>query len=254
MRKKLSLENNKSFKKITDFLDEKLVGAFYPEACPLCGRLIKEEENYLCNKCKTTLPYLKAPLCLKCGKEVENEEQDVCNDCGRLTRSYEKGFPVFNYCEPVSESLAGFKYGNKRAYAGYYAYEMVKCHGKSFCDIAPDALLPVPIHKSKLKKRGYNQAELIAKKLGKYLGVPVDSGVLARDINTLPQKNLNDAEREQNLKRAFIYTRKIVEYNKVILVDDIYTTGATVEACTRVLHDAGIKEVYYTSICIGKGY
>ena len=114
--------------------------------------------------------------------------------------------------------------------------------------------MPVPVHKSKLRDRGYNQAEVLSVELGRRLKLPVDTGLILRDAKTTPQKGLSNQEREENLKRAFISSGKIVKYKSALIVDDIYTTGATVEACTRVLQSMGIKEVYYTSVCIGKGY
>ena len=114
-------------------------------------------------------------------------------------------------------------------------------------------MIPIPIHKRKLEKRGYNQAELLADALGKKLDIPVERELLARVVNTEPQKSLDPEHREQNLKKAFQCTEKSVSYKKVLLVDDIYTTGATIEACTKSLHAAGIPDVYYTSVAIGTG-
>ncbi|MBQ8413332.1 MAG: ComF family protein [Lachnospiraceae bacterium] len=199
-------------------------------------------------------PFLLSPYCLKCGKEVSSEEEELCADCRSYSRSYIKGFPLMGYVEPVSNAVGAFKYNNKRNYSSYFAKELVTKYGKDFCDLGIQALVPVPIHKKKLRQRGYNQAELLAKKLGRLLGVPVETGIIERTINTIPQKDLSNIEREQNTKNAFKGTDKIVKYNKVLIVDDIYTTGATVEACTRVLLSKGVEDIYYTSICIGKGY
>ena len=120
-------------------------------------------------------------------------------------------------------------------------------------DIKPDILVPVPVHKTKLHKRGYNQAEVLARELATYLNVPVEPDLIKRNIKTSPQKELGTKAREENIKKAFNSTDKIVKYRCALLVDDIYTTGATIEACTKILHEQGIKDVYYTSVCIGKG-
>ena len=90
--------------------------------------------------------------------------------------------------------------------------------------------------------------------LGRRLEVPVYSGLLVRVADTIPQKELNDRERLENLKRAFHLSKNKVKLKRLLLVDDIYTTGATIEACTQVLLQAGIEEVFYTSVCIGKGF
>lgn len=225
----------------------------YPPVCPLCGNLLGRGEMYICDGCRPKVSYVSSPTCFRCGKETGDDETEYCADCSNHMRSYIKGFPAVNYNDVMRESIAAFKYHNKREYASCFAYEIIKQHGRKLMELQADALVPVPVHRIKMRKRGYNQAELLAEKLGSYMGIPVDADIIERTINTLPQKELDNEEREE-FKKAFISSGKIVNYKKVILVDDIYTTGATIEACTRVLHDIGIKDVYYTSICIGKGY
>lgn len=224
----------------------------YPPACICCGELLNKDRLHICALCETKISYLQEPCCLKCGKEIEEDDREFCSDCSTLSRTFEKGFPVMCYEEPISDSLAKFKYAGKRQYATYYAKEIVKKHGRNFFDLGIEALIPVPIHKEKLKKRGYNQAKILATELGRLLDIPVDDGIIKRIVNTLPQKELDNKKREENLRNAFIYTGKIVEYKCVLLVDDIYTTGATIEACTRVLKEQNIRNIYYTSLCIGK--
>lgn len=226
----------------------------YPPTCPLCRAVLPIRSGAVCTLCRAKISYVRTPVCLRCGKEVMDEEQEVCEDCVAHERSFIRGFPAMNYVEPLPESIADFKYHNRRDYAVFYAQEIVRCHGQAILALAPEALIPVPVHREKLKKRGYNQAEVLARALEDVFHIPVDAEIIERRVNTLPQKALDDAEREKNLKSAFHSTDKIVKYNKVMLVDDIYTTGATIEACTRALKDKGITEIYYTSICIGKGY
>lgn len=226
----------------------------YPPACPLCRTVLPIRSGAVCDVCRAKISYVQTPVCLRCGKEVMDEEQELCEDCAAHERSFIRGFPAMNYVEPLPDSIADFKYHNRRDYAVFYAQEIVRCHGQAILALAPEALIPVPVHREKLKKRGYNQAEILAQAMEDILHIPVDADIIERRVNTLPQKALDDAEREKNLKSAFHSTDKIVKYKKVMLVDDIYTTGATIEACTRALKDKGIKEIYYTSICIGKGY
>ena len=114
--------------------------------------------------------------------------------------------------------------------------------------------MPVPVHPHKRKVRGYNQAQLLAEELSKKIGVPVYKDYLVRIVDTSPQKELNDKARLGNLKNAFKLNENAIKLKKVLLVDDIYTSGATIEACTKVLLSAGTKEVFYTSVAIGKGY
>ena len=224
----------------------------YPEICPLCEEILLHDEKRVCKRCSYKISYVSEPCCLKCGKEIDDEETEYCKDCEEGRRTFIKGFPAMNYENTIRESVAKFKYSNKRTFADFYAYEIYKRHGEEIKALDVDALIPVPVHKTKLRQRGYNQAELLADSLSAYVDAPVDSNILVRNTKTLPQKELNNIERELNLKNAFNSNEECVQYNKVMLVDDIYTTGATIEACTCVLHRLGIKDVYYTSICIGK--
>lgn len=237
------------FKSITD----KVLNTIYPPVCALCGDLLGKNERYICAVCEVSLPHVTEPACFKCGKEISDNETELCEDCSRYTRSFVRGFPAMNYDEVFQESIAAFKYHGKRDYGKYFAYEIARSRGKDIAGVNPDVLVPVPLHKKKLRKRGYNQAEIIAGELGRRLDIPVDDKILIRAVNTLPQKRLNGIERENNLKNAFQSEEKRVKYNKIMLVDDIYTTGTTVEACTKILHDIGVKDIYYTSICIGRG-
>lgn len=158
------------------------------------------------------------------------------------------------YLSPLKESVHAFKYQNKKEYADFFASEIIKTHGREIYDLNLDALIPVPLHKKKLLQRGYNQAEVLGVALSERLKVPLDTHLLLREVNTAPQKQLSNLQREKNLKNAFNSVEKCVKYNKVMLVDDIYTSGSTIEACTKELKKLGIKEIYFASICIGKGY
>lgn len=238
---------------IIKFITDKVLNAVYPPSCALCGNLLGKNERYICAACEVSLPHVTEPACFKCGKEISDNETELCEDCSRHIRSFVRGFPAMNYDEMFQESIAAFKYHGKRDYGKYFAYEIARSRGKDIAGVNPDVLVPVPLHKKKLRKRGYNQAEIIAGELGRRLDIPVDDKILIRAVNTLPQKRLNGIERENNLKNAFQSEEKRVKYNKIMLVDDIYTTGTTVEACTKILHDIGVKDIYYTSICIGRG-
>ena len=119
--------------------------------------------------------------------------------------------------------------------------------------ICPDALVPVPIHFSRKRKRGYNQAELIARELSKHSGIPMNTQLIRRQGRTRPLKGLSYVERQNNLKRAFKIYKNDVKLNTIVIIDDIYTTGSTIDTITRVLHEAGIAKIYYMALTIGRG-
>ena len=118
----------------------------------------------------------------------------------------------------------------------------------------PDALIPVPLHKSRMRKRGFNQAALVAERMGERLGIPVEEKLLIRVKKTSPQKELNDSARRENLKNAFQLCGNDVKLKRVVLIDDIYTTGSTLDAAAAALLAAGVEKVYFLSICIGRGF
>lgn len=156
----------------------------------------------------------------------------------------------------MQESVARFKYGGRQEYGKFFGRLLWEQQGEWIRRIAPDLLVPVPLHRSRYRKRGYNQAQILARQLSVHAGVPVADDLLVRTRNTLPQKELTWQEREQNLQHAFqmnIPIRRLYEKIKcVILIDDIYTTGSTVEMCSRVLHEAGIDHIYVLCLCIGR--
>ncbi len=235
-----------------------LIDMLYPARCPVCREIIVPKEQRICNGCRDKLRIIEEPRCKKCSKPVEFEEQEYCNDCRRKAFHYVRGFSVWVYDSVMKQSISDYKYRNKKENAGFYLEELIRHYGEILRKLAPDALVPVPIHKSKYKVRGYNQADILARGLGKQLCIPVLSELLIRGRKTLPQKQLDDKGRWENLKDAFqINQRKADSYgkplNRIVLVDDIYTTGSTVEACTGILLEHGVQEVYFVTLCIGRG-
>ena len=154
--------------------------------------------------------------------------------------------------QSVAGSFYRLKYAGRQEYARFYAAAIVEKLGGTIRGWKPDALVPVPIHRARRRERGYNQAELLAREIGKVMGIPVAARLIRRIKNTLPQKLLDDAERQNNLKRAFKIERNDVKLKRVIIVDDIYTTGSTVDACAVELKKAGVEEVYFITAAIGK--
>ena len=233
-------------------MKEKLKDILFPPRCAVCDELLSLDSGRVCESCRRSLSYVESPRCYKCGKEIESEEEEYCMDCRKSVRSYVRGFPVFNYMPPLSDSLMALKYGDRQEYAAFYGEEIMRVYGRELKECQIQAIIPVPLHPRKMLSRGYNQAELIAVSLGRCMGINVRNDILKRTAFTVPQKQLSNTEREKNLKKAFKTFDKIQDMPEVVLlVDDIYTTGATIEACTLACMEKGIKKVYYTSVAIG---
>ena len=234
-------------------IKEILIGVLFPPHCPLCDELIPAGET-ACAACRKKVLYIKEPLCKKCGKPLENPRQEYCTDCGRKKHQFDQGKAVFVYQGQIRQSMYRFKYNNKREYAGFYASEAMKLYERWIEDRGIDVIVPVPMYRPKQKGRGYNQAETFAAALAGECGLPVDAGLVRRRRNTTPQKELNDLERKKNLENAFDVTKENLDYKNVLVVDDIYTTGSTVDAVAKVLKEAGAEKVYFLCISIGEGF
>ena len=115
------------------------------------------------------------------------------------------------------------------------------------------ALVPVPVHVTKKHSRGYNQAEVLAKELGKYLEIPVRCDLIKRVRKTAPMKDLSAEARQNNLKKAFKICCNDVKLDTIVIIDDIYTTGSTIDAMCAELQKVGIKNIYYVALAIGRG-
>lgn len=237
----------------------------YPRKCIFCSKAIPmksyrgiiQEKSYdfLCERCRTNVKntYIEEPYCLKCGKQLDSMTQEYCADCMRKSHIYDRGLSVFKYHDDVKESIYRFKYKDCKCYGDFYGEQMAERYGNIIKKWHPDAIVPVPIHRQRMRKRGYNQAELIGRVLSDRLNIPMDINILFRDRKTEPQKRLSKDIRIKNVENAFKVSRNVVKYNKIILVDDIYTTGATINECARVLKQAGVQEICFISICIGEG-
>ena len=196
-------------------------------------------------------------------------ETEYCMDCAGRRRSFDGGISVFQYgrrcLKPVKgkkpgyerhsmgESILRFKYHNCREYADYYIEELMYVYGRRLKRLCADVVIPVPVHPARRRMRGYNQAEILAVKLGEALDTEVCSDLLIRVKKTRPQKELSDGERLRNLREAFVLSGEVPRrYETVLLIDDIYTTGSTMEACSRRLKEAGVRRIFCISICSGQ--
>ena len=236
-----------------------ILDLIYPVRCPICSEVIVPKKDGICITCRKKLNYIDGPRCKKCSKPIEYEEKEYCGDCEKNKYHYIKGYSLWTYDEEIKQSIANFKYHSKKEYAKFYISEMVQLYGNIIKELSPDVIVPIPIHRSKYLERGYNQADILARGMGKEISIPVISNLLIRNKKTLPQKKLSNKERLSNLQEAFSFNEKALKsfhtnIDTIVLVDDIYTTGSTIEACTNVLIRSGISEVYFITLCIGKGY
>ena len=236
---------------MTPFLNT-LQTLFFPRRCPVCDKPVKPWNALICKECVSALRYIGPPRCMKCGKYIGENEKEYCSDCLSHPHLYDSGRALFSY-RSVSDSLARFKYHGRQEYAAFYAACIAEYLGNFIKACRADALVPVPLHKSRLRKRGYNQAQVLAKELSRITGIPVYADWVGRVKKTVPMKDLPAAERQNNLKKAFKILRNDVKLNTIIIIDDIYTTGSTIDAMSHELRNAGVEHIHFVTLAVGRG-
>ena len=226
----------------------RLLDFIYPKRCPVCDDIVIPKGKLVCGSCKNILIPLQEPLCYKCGRQIISNSSEYCDTCVSYNFSFDKAFSLWPYNSTVKTSLSNFKYRGRREFAEYYADKLYEYFHTALPKLNISAVLPVPIHPERLKNRGYNQAELIAEILAKKLDLPIVTDYLIRSKNTLAQKNLDPVSRRKNLKEAFRINHNSkfyeIQLKNILLIDDIYTTGSTADACSAVLKEAGTEKVY----------
>lgn len=191
---------------------------------------------------------------MRCGKPVRYPEQEYCYDCQEASHVFDRGYSLWLHKKPVNQSIYQFKYHNQRRFAAYYADELARAFSPVLKTWNPDLIMPIPLHRKRRKIRGYNQALLVAEALGERTRLPVDTKSLVRVRYTSPQKKLDPVSRKRNLERAFAVKESFVPVSTVLLIDDIYTTGNTLDAAATKLKERGVGKVYFLTISIGQGY
>ena len=200
---------------IMAYADEWALDMLYPPRCPFCDKVTEKSEP-ICPSCRKKIHLTGDTVCMWCGKPLSDKRTEFCMDCAKHKHHFIQGKAVWVYEKPVPESIYRFKYQNKREYGRAYAKEMAERYGTWIRKRQIQAVVPVPLHKNRKRKRGYNQAEVIAEELGKILGLPVYTDLLTRVRDTMPQKMLNQTERKNNLKKAFKTTKSSVQLQYIL--------------------------------------
>ncbi|MDO4519422.1 MAG: ComF family protein [Eubacteriales bacterium] len=221
----------------------------YPRCCPVCNRILKNKNDWVCPECRGFIKPIHSPYCLKCGKPVE-EPNAVCTDCERHRAHYDRGRGMFVYDDRWKESILLYKNSGRREYGDFYAFLLAKCAKAELEKWRPDCIVPVPLSKKKKRKRGFNQAEYLAEKLSERTGIPVDASCIRKRRETLQQKALNRGQRMKNLKNAFEVLHD-VRGRRILLLDDVYTTGSTMDTLAEELKRNGAEKVWFLTVCIG---
>lgn len=233
---------------------ESILDLLYPPCCGLCGELLPDKTS-LCRKCQSSIPQIEEPSCIYCGKSIIGtiEGQNICIECSKDTKYYTKLICCYEYDGIIREKLIKYKF-NDDCYLYKTFAEILYNRLKHFEQLnSIDYIITVPMHKIRKRERGYDQLELIAKEISKKAKIPYIKDVLYKNTNTLHQSQLDKAKRKNNLKDAFKITNKNKIYAKnLLLIDDIITTGSTINECSKLLYMNNAKNIYGAVIATGK--
>ncbi|MBQ3798078.1 MAG: ComF family protein [Butyrivibrio sp.] len=241
---------------------ETSLSIIYPRHCPVCDGLVKTIEikdgklitgRLLHEACNRKVKRISGNTCVKCGKLLGSghEEDEYCYDCTRTRHFFDRGFSVFEY-RSISGSIYRFKYMGRQEYATFYGREIKKKYGDKLRKLGIEAIIPVPMYKNKEVIRGYNQAAVLAESISKLINIPVYRDVVVRTRNTKAMKELDARGRRNNLKKAFNIARNDVKFKCILIIDDIYTTGSTIDEIAHEFRIAGVKKIYCLSLAIGQ--
>jgi ComF family protein len=229
---------------ITPFFT-KTLDIIYPPQCLSCRVLVGAKGN-LCPTCWENIQFIADPQCDSCGVpfELDSGRNILCGQCIAKPPSYAKARAVFRYDDASRDLITGFKYSDKIYSSDDFARWMIRV-GKEIIE-SSDLIIPVPLHRIRLFTRRYNQAALLAYSIAKHCGLPVYTNMLLRKKHTAPQASLTFKQRLINVRGAFVVNQKYIDTiadKNIILIDDVMTTGATIETCAKVLVKAGAASV-----------
>ncbi len=216
---------------------------FFPPWCIGCGR----EGDYICDACRRQLPFISPPVCAICGRPLTVD--NTCPGCIGQRAEIDGIRAPFLFGGVIRQAVHQLKYNNLKAIAPLLASFL---HDFILENPMPgNVLVPVPIHKKRERERGYNQSSLIARELSRMTNLPLVEDCLIRKINTPPQVRTTSAlERRQNIANAFACVDKRLERKHILLIDDVSTSGATLNTCAGVLKAAGAASVWGLTIAL----
>lgn len=220
-----------------------LLNLFFPPQCLVCETLVPAHGT-LCTGCWNGVPFISQPMCACCGSPLEFAVDDttLCGECLRQHPPFSRARSAFVYNDASRTLVLKLKYQDEMYLAPIFAGWMASAGAELVR--ASDAIVPVPLHYWRMMSRRYNQSLLLARGLSKHTGLPLLADTLRRTRHTRQQKGLTRAQREKNVQGAFsVLGAEAIKGKTILLVDDVITTGATLDACTQALLKAGAAQV-----------
>jgi ComF family protein len=235
-----------------------VVDWLYPPRCRACGgRIHGRDVAYFCASCGKNIQLVYHPLCTVCGRPFPDAsgEDHICGVCLARPPHFASARAWACYPreeleeQPLRQVLQKFKYGRKVSLGKPLGLLMARGCQEFVGECQVGLIIPVPLHPKRLRWRGFNQSVLLARQISRAYNIPMDPFVLQRSKETPAQTQLTEEERRRNVRAAFtLNPAKSIEGQKILLVDDVYTSGATVNECSRTLKRHGAKEIYVLTL------
>lgn len=225
-----------------------LLDLLFPCECKVCKGPL-DAAKWVCKGCLSRITIINPPCCSRCGLPLAPSflgvSGVVCKECRRRPRYFHQASGAALYEGVMRECIHLFKYERRMALSKPLAGLMVEFIQRHWDNVDLDLLVPVPLHPRRKRERGFNQAEALALVIKESVGLPLDTHNLRRIRFTPSQTTLDRKERLANVRLAFqVRDKRVFVKKKVLLIDDLFTTGATINECSRMLQEAGAKEVY----------
>ncbi|MBI4971799.1 MAG: ComF family protein [Candidatus Omnitrophica bacterium] len=217
----------------------------YPGWCAVCKRLLHLTEDHLCRACFIKLARIRLPICRGCGVEIPPHTEKIsrCNACRGKAITFDEIFAVFRYDDNFKQVLHQIKYERKYWLLETFKKKIKRTFQNQWPEL-PSFIVPVPLDKFRMKERTFNQSLIIAETISKILDIPIKKDILLRREHRSPQSWLTRRERLANLENLFQVRKRMKLKNCwVLVVDDVVTTGATVQECSKMLKEAGASKV-----------
>lgn len=244
--------------KIIDFLvelKEDILDFVYPQSCPICRNPLKREEEDVCEDCWNALVLLPFPYCPYCKSFLESEDEIENHQCAHLSKPKDRRILVVRslgtFDEYYQKLIHRLKYDKKinlgKRLAQRLGERVAQDRGFAECDL----VIPVPLHRARHRERGFNQSEILSEGIARVAGLALAKDILKRKKHTKDQTYLNAQQRTENVRGAFVVTRpERVDGRKIVLVDDVMTTGATLNECARMLQEAGATMIFAATLAV----
>jgi len=225
----------------------------YPDICKICGRMrATKAQSYVCDECRKDIKPIKPPVCGLCGRHFEGEitVEFVCEDCRNRKIYYDRARSAVKYDGSVVKALHAYKYNNAMWFEPFLAQMLIKKAKEEINGGDWDCIVPVPLHFVRKNERGFNQAERLSERLSDALKIPVNTRILKRVKYTETQTALERHKRSENVKNAFaLRDNKLnIKGLRIILIDDVMTTGATVNECAKTLRKGGASSIFVLTL------